>query len=124
MRSVLGEYHTQKQALSRFFLGAMILTDPVLDVIRRELRRVSPEVRIETEQIKAVLTNEVIKREVMEGDKAEEARKKIARTQNKALRATPPKEAKSASELVAEVVASAAGEANAEPSEEAPPAQA
>jgi hypothetical protein len=28
VRSVLGEYHTQKQALSRFFLGAMILSDP------------------------------------------------------------------------------------------------
>ncbi|MDI1314232.1 type I restriction enzyme HsdR N-terminal domain-containing protein [Prosthecobacter sp.] len=94
VRSVLGEYHTQKQALSRFFLGAMILTDPVLDIIRRELRRVSPEVRIETEQIKAVLTNEVIKREVQEGDKADEARKKISRAQNKALRASSPKDVK------------------------------
>lgn len=36
LKSVLGEYHSQKQALSRFFLGAMLLTDPVLDVIRRE----------------------------------------------------------------------------------------
>ena len=26
-RSALGEFHTQKQALSRFFLGAMILSD-------------------------------------------------------------------------------------------------
>lgn len=94
VRSVLGEYHTQKQALSRFFLGAMILTDPVLDIIRRELRRVSPEVRIETEQIKTVLTNEVIKREVQEGDKADEARKKISRAQNKALRASSPKDVK------------------------------
>jgi hypothetical protein len=91
VRSVLGEYHTQKQALSRFFLGAMILTDPVLDVVRRELRRVSPEVRIETEQIRAVLMNEVIKREVMEGDKADEARKKITRSQNKVLRAKETK---------------------------------
>ena len=94
VRSSLGEYHTQKQALSRFFLGAMILTEPVLDVIRRELRRVSPEVRIEIEQIKAVLTSEVIKREVMEGDKADEARKKISRSANKALRTTTPKEVK------------------------------
>jgi len=93
VRSVLGEFHTQKQALSRFFIGATILTDPVLDVIRRELRRVSPEVKIETEQIKAVLTNEVIKREVMEGEKAEEARKKIARMQQKALKPTAPKPA-------------------------------
>ena len=87
-RSVLGEYHTQKQALSRFFIGAMLQTDPVLEVIRRELRRISPDVRIDIDQIKSVLVSEVIKREVIEGDKADEARKKIARAASKALRAT------------------------------------
>ncbi len=86
-RSVLGEYHTQKQALSRFFVGAMLQTDPVLDVVRRELRRVSPDVRIDVDQIRAVLTNEVIKREVLEGDKADEARRKVAKAATKALRA-------------------------------------
>jgi len=30
-KSMLTDYHTQKQALSRFFVGAMLLTDPVLD---------------------------------------------------------------------------------------------
>lgn len=86
-RSVLGEYHTQKQALSRFFVGVMLQTKPVLEVLRRELRRVSPDVRIDIDQIKDVLTNEVIKREVMEGDKAEGARKKIAKATSKALHA-------------------------------------
>ncbi len=87
-RSVLGEYHIQQQALSRFFIGAMLQTDPVLEVIRRELRRVSPDVRIDIEQIENVLINEVIKRDVIEGDKAEEARKKISRAASKSLRAT------------------------------------
>lgn len=87
-RSVLGEYHTQKQALSRFFVGAMLQTEPVLEVIRRELRRLSPDVRIDIEQIKGVLSEEVIKRDVLEGEKADEARKKIARAASKALRAT------------------------------------
>lgn len=88
-RSVLGEYHIQKQALSRFFVGAMLQTGPVLDVIRRELRRVSPDVRIDSDQIKDVLVNEVIKREVLEGDKADEARKKVNKAANKSLRASP-----------------------------------
>ena len=93
-RSALGDFHTQKQALSRFFLGAMVLSDPVLEVVRRELRRVSPDVRIDVQQIRTVLVNEVLKREVMEGDKADEARKKINRAANKSLRATTPKDAK------------------------------
>jgi len=86
-KSVLGEYQMQRQALSRFFVGAALLTEPVLDVIRRELRRVSPDVRIDVDQISEVLTSEVIKREVLEGDKADEARKKIHRSASKALRA-------------------------------------
>lgn len=90
-RSVLGDFHVQKQALSRFFLGAIVLTQPVLDTIRRELRRISPDVRIETEQIRNVLAAEVIKREVMEGEKADEARKKITKAANKALRSATKK---------------------------------
>lgn len=94
-KSVLTEYHHQKQALSRFFVGGMLLTDAVLDVIRRELRRISPDVKIDTDQIRAVLASEVIKREVLEGDKAEEARKKISRAASKALRQISVKPSKS-----------------------------
>jgi hypothetical protein len=87
IKSVLGEYQTRKQALSRFFLGAMILSDPVLEVIRRELRRVSPDVRIDLDEISNVLSAEVLKREVIDGEKADEARKRIARAARKSLRA-------------------------------------
>jgi hypothetical protein len=45
LKSALGEFHAQRQALSRFFLGAMVLSAPVLKVIRRELRRLSPDIR-------------------------------------------------------------------------------
>ena len=78
-RSILSDYYIQRQALSRFFIGSMVLSDTVLDVIRRELRRMSPDVKIDTEQIRDVLVQEVLKRDVVEGEKADEARRKIAR---------------------------------------------
>ena len=111
-RSALGEFHIQKQALSRFFLGAMILSDPVLEVVRRELRRVSPDVRIDIEQIRSVLENEVLKREVMEGEKAVEARKKITRVANKIQR---DKEAKTAGASLPESLPDAALASDAQP---------
>jgi predicted type IV restriction endonuclease len=92
VKSALGDYQTKKQALSRFFLGALLVSDPVLDVIRRELRRVSPDVRIESEQIREVLVNEVIKREVLDGDQAETAKKKVSRAAKKLLRQSPKDE--------------------------------
>jgi hypothetical protein len=91
-KSILGDFHEQKQALSRFFVGAMLLTDPILEVVRRELRRLSPDVRIETEQIRNVLVQEVLKREVMDGPKFEEAKKRIAKSSNRMLVKSKSKE--------------------------------
>lgn len=85
-KSVIGDYHEQKQSLSRYYVGATILTEPVLKVIRQELRKLSPNVKIEVGQIKEVISSEIIKREVLEGEKAEQAKSKIARTAKKAQR--------------------------------------
>jgi len=91
-KSLLDEYHEQKQALSKYCIGALLLTDPVLAVVRRELKRLSPDVRIEVEEIRTVLSHEVIKRDVIEGEKAQDATKRIARAANRALRAKAEKD--------------------------------
>ncbi len=85
-KSMLGDYHTQRQALSRFFIGAIVLSDPVLDVVRRELRKMSPDVKIDPEQIKEVLLQEIFKRDVVEGEKADDARRKVARAAGRVQR--------------------------------------
>lgn len=85
-KSAIEEFHTQRQALSRYSLAAIVLSQPVLDTIRREVRRLSPDVRIDTEQVKDALMLDVLKREVIEGDKAQEATRKIARAAGRALR--------------------------------------
>jgi hypothetical protein len=87
IKSVLGEFHSQRQALSKFFLSAVILSEPILQVVRRELKRLSPDTRIEIDEIKAALIADVLKREVTEGDQADAARRKIGRVASKALRA-------------------------------------
>lgn len=114
LKSALGEFHTQQQALSRFFLGAMVTSNPVLEVIRRELRRVSPDVRIDLEQIKSVLIQDVLKREVVEGEKADEARKKINRVASKLLRARKVKQ-NTESENQSEIISDDADRDEAQP---------
>ena len=86
-RSALGDFHAQKQTLSRFLISAAILDEGSLDATRRLLRKAFPEVKVDNEQIRAVLVNEIIKREVLEGDKAAEARRKVARVAQKEARA-------------------------------------
>jgi hypothetical protein len=89
LKSHLDDYAAQQEALSRFTIGALLLTEPLLTALRREVRRVSPEARIEIEQLEAALQNEVIKRDVLEGDRAQAAKKLIDRAARRALRAKP-----------------------------------
>lgn len=63
-----------------------MLSDNVVDIVRRELRRLSPEVRIGPDEVRNVLLHEVLKREVAEGEQAEQASKRLARAANRALR--------------------------------------
>lgn len=76
-KSVLSDYNTQKEALSRHMIAAAIRAPAVLGAIRRELRRVSPDVRIQVEQIESALVAEVLKRDVIEGDDAKTAQRRI-----------------------------------------------
>lgn len=40
-KDLLEEIHSQKQVLSRYFVGQMILTENVIDTIKRELKRIA-----------------------------------------------------------------------------------
>ncbi len=76
-KSLLSDYHTQKQATSRFVLSAVILSEPVMNAIRREVKRLSPDIKVTNEELKEVIIQSVMKREVVEGESAEEANKKV-----------------------------------------------
>jgi hypothetical protein len=91
-KSALGDYHEQRQALSRFFIAALLQSDSVVDVVRRELRKVSPDVKVEQDQIREVLVQEVLKRDVLEGERAEQAKKRIKKAADKAAKAKAKKE--------------------------------
>ena len=64
----------------------MVLSDPVLEVLRREVRRLSPDVRVECEELRSVLESEVLKRDVLESEKAGSARKQVVRAAGRLLR--------------------------------------
>lgn len=85
-KSKLEQHHSYKQILNRFTVGSIIMSETVVDVIRREIRRLSPEAKISEEDLRAMLTNEVLKREVLEGEKADKAQKVVSKAERKSLR--------------------------------------
>jgi hypothetical protein len=109
-KSAIDDFHSQRQALSRYSLAALMLSQPVLDVMRRELRRLVPDVRIDTEQIRAELASEVLKRDVIEGERAQEASRRLARAAGRVLR----ERARSAATAEDEVESTSSGESAAD----------
>lgn len=77
----------QQQATSKFSLAAILQSEPLVATVRRELRRAFPGLKVEEDQILAVLQNEVIKRELVDSDEAKHAvalLKKAARAAERA----------------------------------------
>lgn len=101
VKSALEEYHDQKQATNKFVLAAAIVSDPVLEVVRRQLRRITPDLRVEVDDLRSVVTQDVLKREVTEGEQAEQARKKLSRAASRMLRVRKPDEAPAAASSAA-----------------------
>lgn len=84
-KNALAEYRDRKEATSRFMLAAIILhSESVQTAIRREIRRVS-DLLIEPDVIDRVLREEVIKRDVVEGDQAEHAARRVIRCADKSI---------------------------------------
>jgi len=90
-KSHLETFAQEQELLSRYTLAAAIQSDEVVGMIRRELRRINPNARVDEADVLSALQSGVIRREVMEGDQAERAKKQVGRSAQKRLRSPAAK---------------------------------
>lgn len=76
-------YHQHTQILNKFVVAQIVLAEPVVGAIRREMKRLFPELKVDQEHISEMLSNEILKREVIEGDRAKDTQAKIKKVTNK-----------------------------------------
>jgi hypothetical protein len=79
----IDRYWRQKEATNRFVVTQILLSPPLLGTLRRELRRLAPGLRVTEEDLAALLQLEVLKRDALEGDKADAAAKRVRRAGRK-----------------------------------------
>jgi hypothetical protein len=85
--TVIDLYWQSKEATSRYVLAQLLLSDAALHVIRRQLRSLFKGTKITPEELAVVLQTEVLKRDVLEGDKAVAAAKTVKRAVRRRRRA-------------------------------------
>jgi predicted type IV restriction endonuclease len=76
---VIDEYDQHARVLNKFNLAQAVLSDSIILTIRRDLRKFFPDIKIDPQQILDILKNEVLRREVIEGEKSKEAKRLITR---------------------------------------------
>jgi hypothetical protein len=88
-------FHQRALVLNRFTIAQVIVSEPVVNAIRRELKRLFPDLKIDQEQVSQLLEAEVLKRELLDGDKAKEATTRI----KKAIQKLNRRAAKSSAQI-------------------------
>lgn len=73
----LAEYHRQAQIVNRYVVAELIQSESVVGALRRELRRLFEGVRVTDEELRTILTNDVIKRDSLDGDMPKQAKAAI-----------------------------------------------
>lgn len=79
----LDAFVSLQEATDRFAIGAVLLTDPIINSIRRELRRINPGVKIDADQILETLRTQVLKRDITESSRLDKAKRKVGRRQKR-----------------------------------------
>lgn len=73
------EFYEKVQIANCFVIGNLILAEPILKVIKRELCQMSEGVKVNLQEVEQIVRSEVLRRNLVEGEEAEEAHKIVAR---------------------------------------------
>ena len=87
------KYRATKEATNRFILAQLVLSDSSVKLLRRELRRLSPGLKVTDDEIARILASEVLKRDVVEGERAKAARATVKRAMKRKVQSAEPKPA-------------------------------
>ena len=77
-KSAIATFHEECQLTSKYMVAAALMTEPVVSTVRRQLVAAGKGVKITDEQILNTLQNLVLKRDVLEGDDAVKAKRRMA----------------------------------------------
>ena len=71
-----------------------MMSDSVIDSLRKTIKKLYPDIKTSNEELYTLIKNEIFKREITEGESAEEAAKTIKKAEKNLLSKSKPKEEK------------------------------
>jgi hypothetical protein len=79
----LAVFHDRARLLNKYTVAQVLLSEAIVGAVRRELRRMFDDLKVDKDQVYTLLHDEIIKRDTLEGDKAKVAISKIKKAARK-----------------------------------------
>ena len=79
-QSSMTAFFQQQQATSKFSLAALLTSENVLAALKKELKKLSPTIKVDDDFLRNTLQNDVLKRELVDSEEAKAAAEVIKKT--------------------------------------------
>lgn len=83
IKAEINTLYAEKQAANKYIIGHLLLKKEILNIIRKELKKMFPDTNVAPEIIYDLLKSDVIRREIMEAEDAKGALKQIEKVEKR-----------------------------------------
>lgn len=90
--SSLDQLRLHKQVMNKFVVSQILMTDVVADSVRKILKKISPDAKTTNEEIIKMISEDIIKRDVLDDEKMTSAKRTVTKAINAAKKPKEPKE--------------------------------
>jgi hypothetical protein len=78
-RNAIDEFSEHKMVVNKFYIGTILQSESLIETIKRELRKINPLVKPDSDEITSIIKNEVLKRELLDSPEAIAALEKYSK---------------------------------------------
>lgn len=78
-KDLIQNYYEKKQSVNRYIVGAILGTEGIASAVRSTMRKMTPGLKVDNDEIMSIIQNEVIKRDLQESESGIQAQKDLKR---------------------------------------------
>lgn len=72
-RNAIDEFAQHRMVVNKYYISSILQSEPVVDVIKKEIKKINPLIKVENDEIVALIVNEILKRDLLDSPEAIEA---------------------------------------------------
>lgn len=93
-KNAIDEFAEHRMVVNKYYIGSILKSEPVVDAIKREIKKINPLLKVENDEIVTLIVNDILKRDLLDSPEAIDANdkynrivKKLEKRKNKAKEA-------------------------------------